>query len=573
MLKRLTIKNRMFLIIFGIFGLFIMMTLMSVRNANQIARLGIDKTGDVMFADQKAKLQVASHTLALALGHAIEGVTDTEQRLSTIHRMIADIRFEDDKSGYYFVNEGTFNVAHPIRKEDHGKDMGGLKDKNNIYFIRDMHQAASKGGGFVEYVWPKPGAGDTTKISYAEMIPGTNLWVGTGIYIDNITTYQTAMAKALDAVAGRQVTSMVLISGIIFGATVILCLIIVFGISKRFDQLIAGFKDVAQGEGDLTKRIESDQQDELGELARWFNLFLQKLHEMVQRIAKNSQQVDKSAGDLTYISAHMSEGAEDTSGRANTVSVAAEQMSANLNAVAAAMEESSTNASMVATAAEEMSATINEIAQNAEKARGISNDAVKQSKSAAEKMAHLGQAAQAIGKVTETITDISEQTNLLALNATIEAARAGEAGKGFAVVANEIKELAKQTAEATQDIKRQIEGIQHTTSSTVEQIDQIASVIDRVNEIVATIATAVEEQSTATKEIAANITQASQGIQEVNQNVGQSSTAASQITSEIASVNASAEEMSNSSNQVKLSAQDLQRMAAELHGIVASFRI
>lgn len=330
---------------------------------------------------------------------------------------------------------------------------------------------------------------------------------------------------------------------------------------------------IATGEGDLTRRIEVKNKDELGEVAHWFNVFAEKLQGVIAKIAKNSKHVDQAAGELTQLAGHLSSGAEDTSARANNLSAAAEEMSANLNAVAAAMEQSSTNTAMVATAAEEMSATISEIAQNAERARGISDQAVSQSKNAAGKMDELGKAALAIGKVTETITEISEQTNLLALNATIEAARAGDAGKGFAVVANEIKDLARQTAEATLDIKRQIQGIQETTTGTVDEINQISAVIDQVNETVATIATAVEEQSSATREIASNISQASQGIQDVNQNVGQSSSVASEITQDIAGVNTSADDISSSSSQVKLSADDLQRMAAELSQVVAGFKI
>jgi methyl-accepting chemotaxis protein len=203
----------------------------------------------------------------------------------------------------------------------------------------------------------------------------------------------------------------------------------------------------------------------------------------------------------------------------------------------------------------------------------MTKEAVQQSVTASQRMAELGVAAAAIGKVTETINDISDQTNLLALNATIEAARAGESGKGFSVVANEIKELAKQTAEATRHIKVQIEGMQSTTSVTVEEIKRISEIINQVNELVATIATAVEEQSAATGEIAANIAQASQGLQEVNENVGQGSMVAGDITADITKVSVAAEEITHSSDQVRERAEQLQTAAGELKAIVSRFRI
>jgi len=573
MLQRFSIKGRMFLIIGSIFVLFITMLLFAMNNSDAVLKLGIAKTGGVMLEDQKAKVKVASHSVAVALGHAIEGIDDENEKIETVRRLIDDIRFEEDKSGYYFVYKNTTVVALPPKKSLQGKDLVGLKDKNGVYPIKELYQKIRKGGGFIEYVWPKPGAGDTPKLSYAELIPGTDMWVGTGVYLDNIDTYQTALSNELHGVVNSKTINMVIISGLIFAGITAVCLVIVFGITGGLKQLVVKFTDIAEGEGDLTQRIHLKSRDELAVLAERFNAFLEKLQGIIGRISENSHHVDQSATQLTEIAVQMSSGANDTSQRANNVSVSAEEMSANLHAVAAAMEESSTNATMVATASEEMSATINEIAQNAETATTISGEAVVQSKNAAEQMAQLGQAAQAIGKVTETITEISEQTNLLALNATIEAARAGESGKGFAVVANEIKELAKQTAEATLDIKRQIGEIQSTTGDTVTGIDEIASVINKVNDIVGTIATAVEEQSSATREIATNISQASEGIQEVNENVSQSSQAASGITKDITSVNASAGEISNSSSQVKLSAEDLQRMASELNAIVGSFRI
>ncbi len=356
-------------------------------------------------------------------------------------------------------------------------------------------------------------------------------------------------------------------------AIVGLALLITRSIVKPVQGVVGSLTDLSQGQGDLTTRLPVTGSDEVGDLARRFNEFMEKLHSMVRDIIKGVGTLSSSATELSAISQQMSAGAEQTSAKSNTVTAAAEEMSTNMNSVSAAMEQSSTNSSMVAAAAEEMSATIGEIAQNAEKARTISVEAVQQTHDTGGQMTELGKAAQAIGKVTETITEISEQTNLLALNATIEAARAGEAGKGFAVVANEIKELAKQTAAATLDIKQQIEGIQNATGTTVRSIEHIGRVIEEVNEVVSTIATAVEEQSVSTKEIADNIAQASRGIDEVNENVAQSSKVAQGITKDINEVNQASGEIASSSSQLRLSAEELSALAEQLNEMVGRFKV
>jgi len=356
-------------------------------------------------------------------------------------------------------------------------------------------------------------------------------------------------------------------------AMVVLALLIAQSIVRPVKAVVNTLTELAQGHGDLTVRLPAAGGDEVGDLSRRFNEFMEKLHAMVRDIVKGVQTLSSSFTELSAISQQMSTSADQTSSKSGTVAAAAEQMSANMNSVTAAMEQSSTNANMVAAAAEEMTATIGEIARNAEKARTISDEAVHQSNGAGRQMTELGNAAQAIGKVTETITEISEQTNLLALNATIEAARAGEAGKGFAVVANEIKELAKQTAEATLDIRQQIEGIQNSTGTTVLSIEKIGGVISDINEIVSTIATAVEEQSVSTREISDNIAQVSSGIQEVNENVAQSSQVSQDITREITEVNQASGEIAGSSSQVRLSADELSSVSEQLNALVGQFKI
>jgi len=356
---------------------------------------------------------------------------------------------------------------------------------------------------------------------------------------------------------------------------VIICLILGVAITRAItvplQKSVAMIQAVEQG--DLTQQLDINQKDEVGLMATALNKMSVNLRRLIGDISHGVVTLNSTSSELSDLSVEMSANSEETTGRSHTVSAAAEEMSVNMDSVAAASEETSVNVNMVAAAAEEMSATISEIAANTEKTCAITDSAVVKSKKASEQIHELGNAAQEVGKVTESITEISEQTNLLALNATIEAARAGEAGKGFAVVANEIKDLAKQTAEATNEIKGKISKIQDATKSAVADITEITGVIGEVNEMVSVVSVTVEEQSSATQEIADNVGQASLGIQEVNENVAQASSVTGEVASDIAEVGQAAQELNVSSKQVNTNASGLKELSGKLAETVEQFKI
>jgi methyl-accepting chemotaxis protein len=295
--------------------------------------------------------------------------------------------------------------------------------------------------------------------------------------------------------------------------------------------------------GDLTKAVTVSGEDAIGRMGSGLSTFLADLRKSMSTMGISAQALGASSEELTSVSQSMAANAEETSTQAGVVSAAAEQVNKNIQTVSAS--------------AEEMTASIREIAKNASEAARVATSAVKVAETTNATVAKLGESSAEIGKVIKVITSIAQQTNLLALNATIEAARAGEAGKGFAVVANEVKELAKETAKATEDISQKIEAIQSDTRGAVAAIGQIGSIIGQINDIQNTIASAVEEQTATTNEISRNVSEAAKGSGEIAEN--------------ITGVAKAAQETSSGASDTRKAAGDLSRMATELQALVARF--
>ena len=301
---------------------------------------------------------------------------------------------------------------------------------------------------------------------------------------------------------------------------------------------------VAMATGDLTARVDATSTDEVGQMAAALNEASESLRTTVRATAESAQALAAAAEELTGSSESISASAEEAATQAGTVAAAAEQISRNVQTVAAGSEE--------------MGASINEIAQNASEAARVAGTAVRAAETTTATVTKLGVSSQEIGEVVKTITSIAEQTNLLALNATIEAARAGEAGKGFAVVANEVKELAQETAKATEDIARRVDAIQNDTSGATTAITEIAGIIGQINDYQTTIASAVEEQGATTAEMNRSVSEAATGSGEIATNIGGVASAAALTTEGVA--------------QTRSAAGELARMSSDLQALVQRFQ-
>jgi methyl-accepting chemotaxis protein len=380
--------------------------------------------------------------------------------------------------------------------------------------------------------WLKVNNGDVSKI--AEKISSD---------LGGIVESEDAQAKA-EAVAAQDAYSTAratTIAVLLVGA--LLCLGIGLLVARSIATSVGRVREVAESlaAGDLTASSGVTSRDEVGEMSASLDEATATLRGLMSQVTASSDALAAAAEELSASSQQIAAGAEETSVQAGLVSNAAEDVSRNVQTVAAGSDE--------------MGASIREIAHSANEAARVASEAVRTVESTNQTVAKLGESSQEIGNVVKVITSIAEQTNLLALNATIEAARAGEAGKGFAVVANEVKE----TARATEDIARRVDAIQNDTGGAVDAIGQIAEIITSINDYQVTIASAVEEQTATTNEMSRNVSEASAGSGQIADNISGVSEAAAGTTQAL--------------SQTQSAVDEVARMATELRGSVAHFRV
>ena len=361
---------------------------------------------------------------------------------------------------------------------------------------------------------------------------------------------------------------LVLLGALIF---IFLSLSITISITKAIGILTRNVESL--GRGDFT-RIEVIQgRDEVNRISQFLHETIQHLKEMLREVLNTSSSLSSSSKELGQATESIAANSENMSRNANTVAASTTQATQNVNNISASAEEMSVGVNTVATAIQELNASLAEVAKNCQQQSRISDDANRRAQNTREWMDKLSQSAQEIGKIIEVINNLADQTKLLALNATIEAASAGDAGKGFAVVANEVKDLAKQTAEATKQIISQIENMQSTTSNALKASVEITEIIEEMNTISQTIVSAVEEQTITVGEVAKTVEGSSAAAKEIAKNVSESASGLSEISNGIQVVNQSASETTSGIGVMKTNIGELSSLAGKLNQAVQRFKI
>jgi methyl-accepting chemotaxis protein len=359
-----------------------------------------------------------------------------------------------------------------------------------------------------------------------------------------LTEAQAAAAKAdAESTANTSRTLMLVAGALSLALAAILAVLVTRSITLPLGRTVSTLRAVAAK--NLTVRAPTEGRDELGAMGRAVNSTLEVLLAAFNRISEHSRTLAGASHELTVASGRISAAANDASGQSDRVASAAEEVSRSVQTVASGTEQ--------------MNAAIREISGSAALAAGVAASGVDSAREAGETIGQLSRSSVEIGEVVKLITSIAEQTNLLALNATIEAARAGEAGKGFAVVASEVKDLAQETAKATEDIGARVQAIQQDTTAAIAAIDRITSIIGQVNEHSTTIAAAVEEQTATTAEMGRNIVEAATGSEEIAEGVSGVATSA-QVTAD-------------GVVEAQETAENLEVMSRELQEIVDQFQV
>ena len=508
MLRKIKISHRLMGLISVLLVFTVIVIILFVSSSNNLKDYTIDNTQSTMLELEKNKLKVATHSVALSIAEQLKISANLGNEVIA-QRVIEKIRFEKDSSGYFYVCEETIVVAHPINKALIGKDLKEETDSAGVYYVSELYEHTKKGGGFTSYVYPKPGKGIVAKLAYAEMVPGTKMWVATGVYIDNIDEAKKQIDVVLTDLTRSSLIKMMIIILAIFGVVLLpLALGIRQTIVKPLNEAIVLADTVAQG--NLNVNADTRYDDEVGLLSKALDNMVVNLKKIVGNIVTSSTDLASASEQISSTSQQLSQGSSEQASATEEVSSSIEEMTANI-------QQNSENS------------------QQTEKISVSALESIRISTDSAMK------AISSMKKIAERITiigDIADKTDLLAINASIEAARAGEHGKGFAVVAAEVRKLAERSQIAADEINELTVSGLEVADTAGKELTEIVPEIEKTARLVQEITAASLEQDSGAKQI-------NSATAQLNSVTQQNAAAAEELAASAKELNDQAERLSD----------------------------
>jgi methyl-accepting chemotaxis protein len=509
MLRRITISLRLFALgaIVTIATVVIVMALIAVTV--KVRELGVSAAANAAIDGQKAALVDSVDSMAITLGTALQGIQSDKERIALLTKLVSPVRFGEDKSGYYFVYRGTVIVVLPPKPELVGFDRAKTVDKNGVAYVVEMSRTAGK-RHFVNYVYPKPGmTGDVGKIAYAQSIPGTDFWIGSGVYVDNVDRLRVNLKTEIETLTANETRPVIITIVLLY-----LCFVMPGiwllrrSITAPLNEAVITSAMVAEGK--LFARTVQIYDDEPGRLSKTLGVMVARLCDVVSRVSHGSNSVASSATEL--------------SASASTLAQGSSLQAASVSEVSAALEE--------------MTSTISASAESARNTEQLATQAAASARVGANKVGETVCAMNEIAQKVVFVEEIARQTNLLALNASIEAARAGEAGRGFAVVAAEVKRLAERSGTAATEIREMANHSVQVATEAGKMIEHIVPDIEHTADL-------VKEIAISSLEIHKGAAEINQGMQQLDQVVQQNAAASEQLTATSEELASRAEDLRN----------------------------